>query len=154
ARLLGQPFTSEVFIQEYDVVQPPPPLSRTRDKTIALITSGGMVPKDNPDRLGSARAESFFRYNIAGLSELQPGEWISVHGGFNTHWLNTKDPNYALPLRAARDLETAGVIGKIYDVYFATTGNQTAVTEARRMGRAIGRELQEQGVDAALLVAT
>jgi glycine reductase len=154
ARLLGQPFRSEVFIQEYDVVSPPSPLSSLQDKTIALVTSGGMVPDGNPDRLGSARAESFFRYNIAGLQELKAGEWISVHGGFNTRWLNTKDPNYALPLRTIRETEAEGGIGKIYEVYFATTGNQTAVTEARRMGREIADELQEQQVDAALLVAT
>ncbi len=154
ARLLGKPFRSEVFMQEYDVVRPPPALASLQDKTIALITSGGMVPHGNPDRLGSARAEGCFRYNIAGLQELQAGEWISVHGGFNTRWLNTKDPNYALPLRTLRKTEAAGVIGKIYDVYFATTGNQTAVTEARRMGRDVAQELQAQQVDAALLVAT
>ncbi len=154
ARLLDKPFTSEVFIQDYDVVPPPPPLSTLKGKTIALVTSGGMVPKGNPDRLGSARAEGFFRYNITGLQELQLGEWVSVHGGFNTHWLNTKDPNYALPLRTIREMEAQGIIGKIYEVYFATTGNQTAVTEARRMGQAIAQELRDHQVDAVLLVAT
>jgi glycine reductase len=154
ARLLGKPFTSEVSIQEYDIVSPPPPLSSLHDKTIALVTSGGIVPKGNPDRLGSARAEGCFRYHIAGVQELEVGEWISVHGGFNTRWLNTKDPNYALPLRTLREMEAEGVIGKIYEVYFATTGNQTAVTEARHMGRSIAQELQEQQVHGVLLVAT
>lgn len=154
ARLLGNPFTTEVFIRQYDAVSPPPPLTTIRDKTIALVTSGGMVPRGNPDGLGSARSESAFRYNIAGLRELELGEWVSVHGGFNTRWLNTKNPEYALPLSIVRDLEDEGVIGKIYDVYFATTGNQTAVTSAQRMGREIAAELKENHIDGVLLVAT
>ncbi len=154
ARLQGKPFVSEVFIRQYDIVSPPPPIRSLKDRTIALITSGGMVPKGNPDRLGSARAEAAYRYNIAGLRQLRVGEWESVHGGFNTRWLNTKDPEYALPLSTVRDLEAEGIIGKVYDTYFATTGNQTAVTAAQRMGREIATELKEQGVDAALLVAT
>ena len=68
--------------------------------------------------------------------------------------LNTKDPGYALPLRAVRELEDEGAIGKIHNTYYATTGNQTAVTAAKRMGGEIGRELLEQHVDAVLLVAT
>ncbi len=154
ARLTGQPFTSEVYVKQYDDVDPPAPISGLSGKTIALVTSGGMVPHGNPDRLGSARAEGFFRYDISGLDELTVGEWESVHGGFNTQWLNTKDPGYALPLRTVRQLESEGAIGNVYDVYFATTGNQTAVTSAQKMGREIAEELREQKVDAVLLVAT
>ena len=154
ARLAGQQFTSEVFIRNYDDVAPPPPLPTLVGKTIALVTSGGMVPADNPDNLNSAREEAFFRYNIEGLSELRTGEWKSVHGGFNTRWLNTHDPNYALPLRAIRELESEGVLGSVYPTYFATTGNQTAVTSAQAMGKEIASELKEQAIDAVLLVAT
>jgi glycine reductase len=154
ARLTGQPFTSEVFIRNYDDVAPPPALQTLAGKTVALVTSGGMVPLDNPDGLNSARAEAFFRYDIEGLSELKTGEWMSVHGGFNTRWLNTHDPNYALPLRAIRELESEGVLGSVYPTYFATTGNQTAVTSAQAMGKEIATELSEHAIDAALLVAT
>jgi glycine reductase len=154
ARLQGEPFTSEVFIRNYDEVAAPPPLPTLSDKLVALVTSGGMVPLDNPDALGSARAEEFFRYDIEGVSELQVGEWESVHGGFNTRWLNTHDPNYALPLRAIRELEAEGALGSIYPTYFATTGNQTAVKSAQSMGRQIAAELKEHAVDAAFLVAT
>ena len=154
ARLTGQPFLSEVFIRNYDDVEAPQPLPTLAGKTVALLTSGGMVPLDNPDGLGSARAETFFRYDIEGVSELETGVWKSVHGGFNTRWLNTHDPNYALPLRAIRELESEGVVGGLYPTYFATTGNQTAVTSAQSMGKEIAAELKEQAVDAALLVAT
>lgn len=154
ARLLGNEFTSEVWIRNYDEITPPPPLDTLAGKTVALVTSGGMVPVGNPDGLGSARAEAYFRYDISGLTELAVGEFMSVHGGFNTRWLNTHDPNYALPLRTLRALESEGVIGSLYPTYFATTGNQTAVAAARRIGKEIAAELREQEVDAALLVAT
>jgi len=154
ARLMGDSFTSEVFIKQYDVVQPSDALGSLKEKTIALVTSGGMVPRGNPDRLSNARAEGAFRYDIEGVRELTVEGWESVHGGFNTRWLNTKDPGYALPLRAVRELEEEGAIGKIHNTYYATTGNQTAVTAAKRMGGEIGRELLNQHVDAVLLVAT
>ena len=154
ARLRGSGFQSEVFIRQYDNVPPQPPITSLSERTIALVTSGGMVVKGNPDRLGSARAENFYRYDIEGLRELDVGKWESVHGGFNTFWLNTKDPNYALPLRAVRELESKGVFGKLHNIYYATTGNQTAVASAQRMGRQIAGELKEAGVEAVLLVAT
>ncbi len=154
ARLLGNEFTSEVWIRNYDEITPPPPLETLAGKTVALVTSGGMVPVGNPDGLGSARAEVCFRYDITGLTELAVGEFMSVHGGFNTRWLNTHDPNYALPLRTLRTLESEGVIGSLHPTYYATTGNQTAVTAAQRIGKEIAAELAEHEVDAVLLVAT
>ena len=154
ARVNGKPFTSEIQVKDYESVAPAPPITSLGDATLALITSGGLVPRGNPDRLVSGHATEFFRYSIEGVDTLSLEDWESVHGGFNTTLLNTKNPNYALPLPIARQLEKQGVFKSLYNNYFATTGNGTAVSDARRMGKEIARELKQEGVDAALLVAT
>lgn len=112
------------------------------------------MPKGNPDRLPSGNVRDFFRYSIAGLDTLSVGEWECVHGGFLTNVVNTRNPAYVLPLPVMRAKERAGEVGSIYPYYFATVGNGTAVTNAKRFGQAIARELKEAGVRAVVLVAT
>ena len=154
ARVAGQPFSSEVLIQQYETVPPPKPVDDLGTITLGLVTSGGLVPRGNPDHQVSGNAQQAFRYSLDGITELALDEWESVHGGFNTKYLNTKNPNYVLPLPVLRQLEDAGVIGEIYPTFFSTVGNGTAVTNAKRMGAEIAREFKDAGVEAALLVAT
>lgn len=154
SRVTGQSFTSEVQIQGYDVVPPAPPVTDMPNATIALVTSGGLVPKGNPDGQVGGRAKDFFRYSIDGLENLSPTDWESVHSGFSTVHLNTKDPSYALPLPIVRNLQRSGAIKGVYKYFLSTTGNGTPVTTAKRMGAEMGQELKDAGVDGVLLVAT
>ena len=154
ARVADEDYSSEVLIQQYETVPPPMPVADLSSITLGLVTSGGLVPRGNPDRQVSGNAQQAFKYSIEGITELALDEWESVHGGFNTKYLNTKNPNYVLPLPVLRQLEDAGVIGSIYPNFFSTVGNGTAVTNAKRMGAEIAREFKDAGVTAALLVAT
>jgi glycine reductase len=113
-----------------------------------------MVPRGNPDRLVSGGAKDWFRYSIADLPRLTVEDWESVHGGFSTVVLNTHNPNYAMPLHVVRELEAAGQIGGVYPWFFSTTGNGTAVADAKRFGAQMADELKAHGVAGALLVAT
>jgi glycine reductase len=154
ARLSGKPYVSEMLLTGYDVVPPAPPLKDLKEATIALVSTGGLVPKGNQDRLVGSRAENFYRYDLEGVSSLSVEEWESVHGGFGTLILNTKNPNYAMPLSTVRFLEDTGAIGGVYPWFFSTTGNGAAVSAGRRMGAEIAAELNEHDVDGVLLVAT
>jgi glycine reductase complex component B subunit gamma len=154
ARLAGRPFVSEMLMTGYDSVPPAPPINDLKTAVIGLVSSGGLVPRGNRDRLVGARAEQFFRYSIEGLEALTVEEWESVHGGFSTVILNNKNPNYAMPLSLVRALEAEGVIKAIYPSFFSTTGNGTAVASAKRMGAEIAGELRTHRVDGVLLVAT
>ncbi len=153
ARLEGRPWVSEVQVQRYEAVPPAPPIQDLSTALIGIVVSTGIVPKGNPDGLPGARALEAFRYSIEGINELKVGEWESAHGGFNTKILNTKNPNYALPLPALRQLEDSGVIGGIYPYFFSTVGNQTAVGPAKEIGRRIAQEFKAAGVKGALQVA-
>ena len=154
ARLAGVPWTSEVLAQRYEDL-PVRPGARDASKVkLGLVTSGGLVPKHNPDGQVSGFAEKAFSYSINDLRKLSTSEWESVHGGFNTVFLNTKSPNYVLPLPALREFEDSGRIMSLHPTFFSTVGNGTSVTSARRMGAEISREFASAGVEAALLVAT
>ena len=154
ARMAGRPYHSEMCLTGYDDIAPAPPLPDLKDAVIGLVSSGGLVPRGNRDRLVGSKAEQFFRYDIGKVSSLTVEEWESVHGGFGTLILNTRDPNYAMPLSTVRYLEDAGHIKEVYPQFFSTTGNATAVSAARRMGGEIAAELAANRVDGVLLVAT
>ncbi len=154
ARLAGEPFTSEVFIKSYDVIPPPAAIADLSDVTVALVTTGAVVPKGNPDRMPALFATDYFTYSIDGLDELPVDEWESVHAGFNTGFINTHDPNYAFPLAAVRDLEREGVIGKVHPKMFSLAGVATAQNDSLNFGAKMAAEMLENDVGAVLLVAT
>ncbi len=154
ARLDGKPFATEVWVREFDVVSPPPPLKGTKDVTIALVTTGALVPKGNPDKMPPLFSTRYYRYSMQGLNDLTPDAWESVHAGFNAFILNARDPDYALPLAAARELEAKGAIKAVYPWMLTTAGVATAVKDSQNIGREMAKELKEASVGAALLVAT
>lgn len=154
ASIRRTPLQSEIVIRDYDQVPPTPPLKTLKGVKIGIVTSGGLVPSGNPDRIPAARAEAYGRYDIGRLAELEAGKWETIHGGYGHKWVNEHDPNYVVPLRSLRVLERRGEIGSIYPWYIATVGNQTAVIEARKMGRQIASEFKAAGVGACILVPT
>jgi glycine reductase len=154
ARLGDRPWTSEVGVQAYELVPAAPPVSDVRLAKLGLVTSGGLVPKGNPDGLHGGGEREYFRYPIDGVENLSTADWESVHGGFSTVAINTRNPAYVLPLPALRAKERCGELGLIDSYYFSTVGSGTTITNAKRMGQAIARHLLEADVNAALLVAT
>jgi betaine reductase len=153
ARVTGRPFVSEIQVQHYDRVPPAPPVRDLTRATIGIVVSTGIVPRGNPDHLPGARALAAGRYSIDGLGSLDVARWESAHGGFNTKILNTRSPDYALPLGTLRALEAEGAIGGIYPWFYSTVGNQTAVGPARAIGRRVAEEFRDAGVAAALQVS-
>ncbi len=154
ARLAGESTQTEVYLKKYEVIPPPEPVADLSKATVALVTTGAVVPAGNPDRMPPVFATDYYKYSIEGLRELELERWESVHAGFNTDYINTHDPNYALPLPAARALEDEGVIGRVYPEMFSLAGVATAVGDSQRFGAEMARELKDNGVDAVLLVAT
>lgn len=153
AKLAGEPFVTEYPMPVFDRISPPPPIADFSAITMALVTSGGIVPKGNPDRIEASNATKFGRYSLEGLTDLTGESHQSAHGGYDTRHAND-DPDRVLPIDIMRQLEAEGVIGKLYPFYFATVGNGTAVKNAKGFGEAIAKELEEGGVDAVLLVST
>ena len=155
ARVTDKPFQSEVYGRDFDRVPPPAPVKDMSSTTIALISTGGLVPKGNPDRIESGRTTEFsVKYSVEGLKEFTIEDWEAVHTGYYSGVVNSRDTNYILPLRSVRQLEAEGVIGGVYPSFFSTAGNGMAVRSARQIGEGIAKELSEADVGAVVLVAT
>ena len=153
AKLYGKPYRTELPIPKSETVPIAPPIKDLGKAVIALVTSGGIVPVDNPDRIQSASATRWGKYDISGLDRLQKGDYKTIHAGYDPAAGN-EDPNRILPLDAVREYEKQGKIGQVYKYYYATVGTGTTQKEAERMGKEIGEELKAANVDGVILVST
>ena len=153
AKLAGRAYASEIPYQAPEAVAPAPPVRDLRTIQIALVTTGGIVPKGNPDGQTSGHAQKYFRYPIDQLQALHSGEWEAYHVGYFTHLVD-KNPNYVLPLGYMRELEKAGVVGAVHRYAYTLPGVSTPVATARRLGEGIAAQLREGQVGGCLLVST
>jgi glycine reductase len=152
-KLKGDGYLTELPIPKQDLVPIAPAVQDIRKIKIALVTSGGIVPKDNPDRIESASATKWGKYSIAGLDKLTAPEFKTIHAGYDPEQAD-KNPNVVEPLDAIRALQKEGRLGEVDDYFYTTVGTGTTQGEAARMGREIAAELKDRGVEAVILTAT
>jgi len=152
-KLNNQPYVTEVPLRGFEMVPPAPKVANLKNATIALLTTGGLVPVGNPDKIRQAFATSYGRYDMEGKDSLDQGVYESIHGGYDTTWA-TADPHRLVPLDAMRELEKEGVIGEVYRYFFTTCGVGTNIESSKKMGRSIAEELLKAGVSAALMTTT
>jgi glycine reductase complex component B subunit gamma len=152
-KLHGRPYRSEVPYAAPERVPPAPPLTDLSRARIAMVTTGGLVRKGNPDKQVSANAVRYHRHTVAELESLSPADWEAYHAGYFNHIVNS-NPNYILPLSFLRDLERQGKVGRVHEHIYALPGVSTPVAVSAGHGRRIAEDLKGSGVDGALLVAT
>jgi len=152
-KLKGEPFETELPMPVFDRVAPAPAIADIQHAKIALVTSGGIVPTGNPDRIESANASKFGKYDISGVEDLTGEQFITVHGGYDPVYA-LEDPDRVLPLDAVRELEKEGKIGSLFNYFYATVGNTTAVSRAEKYGEAIAQDMLKNGVQGAILTST
>lgn len=152
AKLGGASYVTEFPIESSDTIVPASAIDVSNSK-IAIITTGGLVPAGNPDRIPSGTASIWKRYDITKLDAFRKNEFYSVHGGFSTDKVN-EDPEVQVPLSEIKEAEREGLIGTLDDYYYVTTGNLTVLKEARKMGKEIAAKLKEDKMDGAIFVST
>lgn len=152
ARLNDQPFETELPMPVFDKVEPAKAIKDLSKATIALVTSGGMVPIGNPDRIQSASAQKWGKYDVSKREGLT-GEYCTIHGGFDPVYAN-EIPDRVAPLDVLKEYEKNGVIGKVFEYFYTTTGTGTSVGNAIKFGTEIGKELREAGVNGVILTST
>ena len=153
AKIAGKEFTTEYPMPSFDRVPPMPAVKDLSKATIALVTSGGIVPKGNPDHIESSNATRYGEYSIAGVNDLTAETYETAHGGYDPSYAN-QDADRVLPVDVLRDLEKEGKIGKLYDYFYTTVGNGTAVASAKKFSEEIGAKLKKDHVDAVILTST
>lgn len=153
AKLKGEKFETEYPMPEFDRVAPNQPVVDLTKAKIALVTSGGIVPKHNPDRIESSSASKYGKYDISGVTDLTEETYETAHGGYDPVYANL-DADRVLPVDVLRDLEKEGVIGELHKYFYTTVGNGTSVANAKAFASKFAKELIADGVDAVILTST
>lgn len=147
------PYTTEYEMPDFGRVTPMPAIMDLSDIKIALVTSGGVVPTENPDRIESSSATKYGIYDISKYDSMPADKFTTIHGGYDRTYA-LQDINRVVPLDVMRDLEKEGVIGKMADYFVTTTGTGTAVGNARAFGKDFSKKLLADGVQAVILTST
>ena len=151
-KLNGQPYVSELPMPKLDRVPIAPAIKDLSKAKIALLNTGGIVPVDNPDRIQSASATRWGRYDVSNR-DLKGGEFKTIHAGFDPAAADA-DPNVITPVDALKALLKEGVFGSLHPYFYTTVGTGTTEAEARRMAQEIIPNLKEDGVDGVIMVST
>ena len=152
-KIKGEAFETEYPMPDFDRVEPAAAIKDLSKAKIALVTSGGIVPKGNPDHIESSSASKYGTYSIEGVEDLTAETYETAHGGYDPVYAN-EDADRVLPVDVLREFEKAGKIGKLYEKFSATVGNGTAVASAKAFAEEIGKKLVADGVDAVILTST
>ncbi len=153
SKLAGKNFTTEYPMPSFDRVAPMPAVKDLSKAKIAIVTSGGIVPKGNPDRIESSSASKFGKYDIDGIADLTKDTFETAHGGYDPTYAN-EDADRVIPVDVLREYEKDGTIGELCRYYYSTVGNGTAVASAQKFGREIAKDLIDQNVSAVILTST
>ena len=151
--LADKPFTTEFPMPDFDRVEPNPAVKDLAHAKIALVTSGGIVPKGNPDHIESSSASHYGEYDIAGVMDLTEDTYETAHGGYDPVYAN-EDADRVLPVDVLRDMEKEGIIGELHHLFYTTTGNGTAVASSKAFADEFSQKLKADGVDAVILTST
>lgn len=152
-KVKGEEFTTEYPMPVFDRVDPNPAVKDLAHTKVAIVTSGGVVPQGNPDRIESSSATKYGIYDITGMNSLSANDFMTVHGGYDRAFV-TKNPNLVVPLDVMRDLEKEGVIGELANYFVTTTGTGTSVGNAKGFGEDFSKKLVSDGVGAVILTST
>lgn len=152
-KLRGEEFISEVPFREYEKVKAAEAIKDLGKVELALITTGGLVPKGNPDKLRQAFSVTFKKYSMENVTRLPKGKYESIHGGYDTTFIND-DPHRLVPLDVILEMEEKGIIGGFYRQFYTTCGIGTNVENGKRIGAEIAQDLRKNEISAALLTST
>jgi glycine reductase len=152
-KIKGETFVTEYPMPVFDRVSPRSAIKDLSKAKLALVTSGGIVPKGNPDHIESSSASKFGRYDITGVNDLTKETYETAHGGYDPVYAN-EDADRVLPVDVLRQLEKEKAIGNLHNFYYATVGNGTSIANSKKYAHAIGEELKQEKVDGIILTST
>lgn len=153
AKLNDKPFVTEFPMPNFDKVDPNPAILDMSKATVALCTSGGIVPKGNPDHIESSSASHYGEYDITGVMSIDGEHWETAHGGYDPVYVN-EDGNRCLPVDIMREMEASGRIGKLHNKFYTTVGNGTAVLSSKAFAEEYAQKMINDGVDCVIMTST
>lgn len=154
-KMRKEEYKSELVIPKKDLVPIAAPIDLS-EAVIAFVTSSGVVPVDNPDRIQSASATRWGRYSIEGLDHLPnraENGFKTIHAGYDPAACDAC-PDVAVPVDALRAYEKEGKYKRLHNYFYTTVGTGTTESEAARMATEMIPYLKEDGVNAIILSST
>lgn len=145
-KLQGKEYTTEYPMPVFDNVEPGAAIKDITKARIAVVTSGGIVPSGNPDRIESSSASKYGKYKLADRGE-------TAHGGYDPVYANER-PDRVLAIDVLEDLLSEGKIGSLHPYYYTTTGNGTSTKNSAAFAKEFAQFLVEDKVDAVILTST
>lgn len=152
-KMKGEEWETEYPMPVFDRVPPNPPVADVSKVKIAVVTSGGIVPQGNPDRIESSSATKYGVYSIAGMDHMDKADFMTIHGGYDRAFV-TEEPDLVVPLDVLREMEQEGVIGELADYFITTTGTGTSTGNSKRFGEEFVKKLLEDQIGAVILTST
>lgn len=152
-KVKGEAYVTEYPMPVFDRVPPNPAVKDMSKVKLAVVTSGGIVPVGNPDRIESSSATKYGIYDITGLDSMTKDKFMTIHGGYDRAYV-LENPNLVVPLDVLREMEKEGVIGELANYFITTTGTGTSVGNAKRFGEEFSKKLVADGVGAVILTST
>ena len=152
-KMAGKPFVTEYPMPDFDRVEPNPAVKDIKSAKIAIVTSGGIVPKGNPDRIESSSASKYGEYDITGVEDLTAETYETAHGGYDPVYANA-DADRVLPVDVLRDFVREGIIGELHNKFYTTVGNGTATKSSKEFAAEYAQRLKNDNVQAVILTST
>ena len=152
-KIRNEKYVSELPIPKKELIPIAPAIKDLKNAKIAVLNTGGIVPIDNPDRIQSASATRWGRYDCSSMDRLKGGEFKTIHAGFDPAAADA-DPNVIVPWDVLKEMEKEGIFGKLHEYFYSTVGTGTTQAEAKRMGQEMLKLLQQANVDGCIMVST
>ena len=152
----NQPFQTELPIPKIEKIPVAKPIKNLATATIALVTTSGVVPVGNPDKIQSASATRWGSYDVEKYDSLPNRNakgFMTIHAGYDPS-AGDEDPNILLPWDALKRYEKEGKIKKAFDRFYSTVGTGTTQKEAARMAQEIIEKLKQNHVNGVLMTST
>ena len=152
-KIKGEPFKTEYPMPIFDRVAPAHPVKDITKARIALVSSGGPVPKGNPDRIEASSASKYGKYSLVNIDDFTAENGETAHGGYDPVYANI-DLDRVLPVDVIKEMVKVGEIGSLHDYWYATVGNGTSVANSKQFAEAIAQDLLADKVDGVILTST
>lgn len=152
-KLNGEAYETEIPMPVYNKVEPAPAIRSIKDATLAIITTGAVVPEGNPDHIETGIATKYGKYSFEkDYGGYDMPKHAMIHGGCDPVFCQ-EDPNRMIPADVLLDMQKEGLIGKLSDIVYVTSGNGCATNNAVAFGRQIARDIIQEKIDGVILTS-